>query len=115
VVALASQVATDIGHHDLVRIVIKKDVHSIQMHSATITDVRNCVLSSTTPCKGIILAIFVFSNFTDSGCVVQAKTSARNRERGIANATGLPIASDDVETNEVLQKSVGINSLNLLG
>jgi hypothetical protein len=75
VVALAPQVATDIGHDDLVRIVIKKDVHTVQMHSATITDVRNCVLSSTTPRKRIILAIFVFSDFANSGCVVQAKTS----------------------------------------
>ena len=50
-VALAPQVATDIGHDDLVRIVIKKDVHSIQMHSATITYMGNCIFSSTTPCK----------------------------------------------------------------
>jgi hypothetical protein len=75
VVTLAPQVATDIGHDDLVRIVIKKDVHSIQMHPATVTNVCDRIFGSTPPRKRIILAIFVFSDFANSGCVVQAKTS----------------------------------------
>jgi hypothetical protein len=80
VVALTPQVATDVGHDDLVRIVVKKDMHTVQMHSATVANVSDSVFSSTAPRKRIIFAIFVFSYFTDSGCVVQPKTSTRNCE-----------------------------------